>query len=244
MFLLILPSIISFSSYSASLADRLPLCAYFNTCLKRTGASWRSLFIIIRLAFLEPFRLALTVSTGIRRNDFVQIEINRIDFDESKLIFWEEKKDRPWIVALCPELSQTLKMYIGTLPKDQRFLFEFSGRTAYNIVQKLLLKARIHKHIPFHALRRTCIRLSKKMGRDIRFVMDQTGDTTRVIIEEYEGYTVDEMAEMLQEDNILRRARVSMESGREGLSALWQKPKIVEMSGQKVNLDDFNVFGN
>ena len=32
------------------------------------------------------------------------------------------------------------------------------------------------------------------MGRDTRFVMDQTGDTARVILEEYEGYTTDEIA--------------------------------------------------
>ncbi len=32
------------------------------------------------------------------------------------------------------------------------------------------------------------------MGRDTRFVMDQTGDSARVILEEYEGYTTDEIA--------------------------------------------------
>jgi integrase/recombinase XerD len=185
----------------------------------------------------EKALVELAVSTGIRRNDIVKIEINRIDFKENKLIFWEEKKDRLWIVALCPELLQTLKMYIATLPRDQRYLFVFSGRTAYNIVQKLISKARINKHIPFHALRRTFIRLSKRMGRDIRFVMDQTGDTARVIIEEYEGYTIDEMTEMMKEDNILRRAKHSTELENRGLSALWKRRDATETSLEKMTID-------
>ncbi len=190
----------------------------------------------------EKALVELAVSTGIRRNDIVKIEINRIDFKENKLIFWEEKKDRLWIVALCPEVLQTLKMYIATLPRDQRYLFRFSGRTAYNIVQNLISKARINKHIPFHALRRTFIRLSKRMGRDIRFVMDQTGDTARVIIEEYEGYTIDEMAEMMKEDNILRRAKASPDQENEGLSALWKRRVANEAYKEIMNLDHFNTI--
>lgn len=151
----------------------------------------------------------LAVSTGIRRNDIVNIEIHKIDLKNRKIMFWEEKKDRMWMVALSPEVCQTLKMYMNTLPKKQRFLFKFSGRTAYNILQNLLKEADINKHIPFHALRRTYIRLSKRLGRDTRFVMDQTGDSARVILEEYEGYSVDEMVEIMDRDNILRRARTS-----------------------------------
>ena len=155
----------------------------------------------------ERVLIELAVTTGIRRTDIVNIEINRIDLEHQKIIFWEEKKDRMWIVAIPGEVVQTLRMYINTLPRGQRYLFPFTGRTAYNILQRLLWKASIHKHLSFHDLRRTFIRLSKQMGRDIRFVMDQTGDTARVIMEEYEGYTVDEMVQLMNEDNILRRAR-------------------------------------
>ena len=154
----------------------------------------------------ERVLIELAVTTGIRRTDIVNLEINRIDLKDQKIIFWEEKKDRMWMVAIPTEVVQTLRMYINTLPKEQRYLFMFTGRTAYNILQRLLWKSSIHKHISFHDLRRTFIRLSKQMGRDIRFVMDQTGDTARVIMEEYEGYTVDEMVRLMNEDNILRRA--------------------------------------
>ena len=43
------------------------------------------------------------------------------------------------------------------------------------------------------------------MGRDIRWVMDQTGDTARVLMEEYEGYSVDEMVDRLMKDRIMKR---------------------------------------
>ena len=167
--------------------------------------------VIIHCNTLEEKALIeLAVSTGIRREDIVNIELSRIDLKDQKLIFWEEKKDRLWMVGLPIEVVQTLKMYIHTLPSNQRFLFNFSGRTAYNKLQRILQRACINKHIAFHDLRRTFIRLSKRMGRDIRFVMDQTGDTARIIMEEYEGYTVDEMVEMMNEDNILRRAQKTM----------------------------------
>jgi len=148
--------------------------------------------------------IELAVTTGIRREDIVAIELSNIDLERRTLTFWEEKKDRWWNVALEPEVVQTLQMFINQNP-NRKLLFKFSGRTAYNKFQALLKKAGITKHLPFHALRRSFIRLSKRMGRDIRFVMDQTGDTARVIIEEYEGYDVDELAEMTQQDGILKR---------------------------------------
>lgn len=149
--------------------------------------------------------IQLAVTTGIRREDIVKIELMNVDLDRRIITFWEEKKDRPWQVALEPEIVHTLKMYIDTLPKGQKYLFSFSGRTAYNKFQKILEKAGIKKKLSFHSLRRTFIRLSKKLGRDIRFVMDQTGDTARVIMEEYEGYTIDELVELMNKDGIIMR---------------------------------------
>ncbi len=169
----------------------------------------------------EKALIEIAVATGIRRSDIVKIEINRIDLQNHKIVFWEEKKDRLWMVSLPPELVQILKMYIRSLPRDQRYIFQFSGRTAYNKLQMVLMRTNIRKHIPFHALRRTYIRLSKSMGRDTSFVMDQTGDTARVILEEYEGYTTDEMVEMMREDNILRRSRKTRDEKDLSISALW-----------------------
>lgn len=192
----------------------------------------------------EKALVEVAVSTGMRRSDVVGIEINRIDLDKHKIIFWEEKKDRVWMVSIPPELVQTLRMYIRSLPKDQRYLFDFSGRTAYNKLQIILSRTTIKKHIPFHALRRTYIRLSKRLGRDTRFVMDQTGDTARVILQEYEGYTVDEMVKMMQEDNILRRSRKIGRIEDPSISDLWLKSEIMHYEGNLKKLDDFGIFRN
>ncbi len=190
----------------------------------------------------EKALIEIAIATGIRRSDIVKIEINRIDLQNNKIVFWEEKKDRLWMVSLPPELVQTLKMYIRSLPRDQRYIFQFSGRTAYNKLQMILMRTNIRKHIPFHALRRTYIRLSKRMGRDTRFVMDQTGDSARVILEEYEGYTTDEMVEMMRKDNILRRSRKTRDEGNLSISALWWKSEIRRQNGHLKILDDFNII--
>ncbi|MFW3145986.1 MAG: tyrosine-type recombinase/integrase [Thermoplasmatota archaeon] len=189
----------------------------------------------------EKALIEVALSTGIRRNDIINIEVNRVDLDNHKLVFWEEKKDRLWMVAIPPEVVQTLRMYIRTLPEEQRYLFPFSGRTAYNKVQKILRRTSIRKHIPFHSLRRTYIRLSKRLGRDTRFVMDQTGDTARVILEHYEGYTVDEMSEMMKEDNIFKKARETRGADELSISVFWFKSEIEVSEGRMKKLDDFDI---
>lgn len=158
--------------------------------------------------FVDEVLVKLAVTTGIRREDITGIEIMNIDLDRGVLTFWEEKKDRPWMVALEPDVVKTLRQYLNMLPKGQRLLFDFTGRTAYNKFQALVKEAGIQKHLTFHSLRRTFIRLSKQLGRDMRFVMDQTGDSARVIMEEYEGYTPDEMVKILSTgDNITKKVK-------------------------------------
>ena len=123
-----------------------------------------------------------------------------------------------------PGVVQTLKKYINTLSDNQRYLFPRSGRTYYRRFNKILERAGLPP-MRFHDLRRTCIRLSRAMRRDIRFVMDLTGDTSRTIIREYEGYSLDEMIQLLEEKSITyhtmtrgdlkeRRKRLSKEIGR------------------------------
>ena len=148
--------------------------------------------------------IELAVTTGIRREDIVNIDKMNVDLDAKIIRFWEKKKGRFWSVVLEPTVIQTLRLYMKDIPSNKRFLFNFSGRTAYNKLQKLMEKAGIKKHLEFHGLRRTFIRLSKKLGREVRYVMEQTGDTARVIIDEYEGYTIDEMIEITESNTILK----------------------------------------
>lgn len=161
----------------------------------------------------ERALLELDIETGIRREDVVGIELMNVKLDEMTILFWEEKKDYPHTVFLSNEVITTLKMYINTLPKGERFLFpaekgsgkHMSGRHAYNVLQRNVEKAGIKKHLEFHALRRTFVRLSKLMGRDMKFVMEQTNDTARTLVEEYEGYSIDDMKKLMERDSILKR---------------------------------------
>jgi len=156
-----------------------------------------------RIEIRALFELALT--TGMRREDIAKIDRHRIDFKKAHLEFWEKKKKRNWRVFLEPDVVATLRMYVRTLPKSQRELFDFTGRTAYNYLQTYLRAAGIDKHIRFHDMRTTFIRLSRKMGREVKYVMQQTGDSAEVILEHYDYLSDEEMHEITN-NGILRKA--------------------------------------
>jgi integrase len=141
----------------------------------------------------------LALSTGIRREDIVDINVRDVDLEQGHIDFREEKKDRDHRVFLEPQVATALKMYINTLPKGQEKLFDFTGRTAYNYLQKYLKKAGIKKHLRFHDLRTTFIRISKRMGRDPVFIKQQTGDSWRVIQEHYEHFSDEDMKDVTRE---------------------------------------------
>jgi len=143
------------------------------------------------------------VTTGIRREDIVGIDLSNIDWQNNTLTFWEQKKRRFWTVPLEADTVTTLKMYINTLPKGQKKLFNFTGRTAYNHLQGYLKKANIKKKIPFHALRTTFVKRSKELGRDIKAVQQITGDSERTILKHYSEWTMDELKEIIDKKSII-----------------------------------------
>jgi len=142
---------------------------------------------------LALFKLAL--SSGIRREDIVGIEIGNINFEAKTLTFWEGKKSRWWTIPLVGDVVFELQRYINTLPHGQKKLFTFTGRTAYNKLQRYLKKAGITKEMSFHDLRRTFIKTAKQRGISIKAVSQITGDTMRVIQEHYENLSMDELKE-------------------------------------------------
>jgi len=172
----------------------------------------------------ERALLELDIETGIRREDVVSIELMNVNLDARTILFWEEKKYKPHTVVLSNEVVTTLRMYINTLPKGEKYLFpaekgkgHMSGRHAYNVLQRNLKKAGIKKHLEFHALRRTFVRLSKLMGKDMKFTMQQTNDTARTLVEEYEGYSIEDMRKMIDRDSILKRVRNGQPETSDGL---------------------------
>ena len=137
------------------------------------------------------FQLELT--TGIRREDIAKIDIKSIDLENRKLVFWEQKKKRVWEVPLSMKTVQVLKIYLNTKPKNAKKLFDFTGRTAYNKLQKGLKKAGINKILSFHDLRRSFIKNAKKQGLSVKAVSQIVGDTVATVQEHYENYDLEEL---------------------------------------------------
>lgn len=142
------------------------------------------------------FQLELT--TGIRREDISNIEKGLVDLENKQLKFWENKKKRWHTVPLTDKTVQNLTMFIKTVPQNQKKLFNFSGRTAYNKLQRALKKAGIKKRLSFHDLRRTFIKSAKKHGLSVKAVAQIVGDTVATVQEHYENYSIEELQEELK----------------------------------------------
>lgn len=142
---------------------------------------------------LTLFRLAL--STGIRREDIVNIEIGNIDLDNRQLRFWESKKRRWWTVPLTVECCQEIRRLINTYPNGRKELFDMTGRTAYNRLQKYLDKAGIKKELSFHDCRRSFVKTAKRRGLSPKAVSQITGDTIATIEQSYANLDMQELKE-------------------------------------------------
>lgn len=145
--------------------------------------------------------IKFTVATGLRRADVVRVE--RQNIRNGKVTYSEKKKGgRIREIYIGPKLQQVLSKYEKTIPKDQKLLFAFSERTAYNKLQHLCDIAGIDRR-PFHALRATCIKRCQKAGWTPEQVVDLTGDTLRVIQEHYAVPSGQEMKELAGQKEIV-----------------------------------------
>ena len=144
---------------------------------------------------LVLFKLALT--TGIRREDIVGIELQGVNLEDDTLTFWEAKKKRFWTVPIHPEAKLEVQRYLKTIPKGQKKLFTFCGKTAYNHLQYYLKKAGITKPISFHDLRRSFVKTARKKGLSPKAVSQITGDSLHTIEEYYSNLDMDELQEEL-----------------------------------------------
>lgn len=145
---------------------------------------------------LVLFKLAL--QTGIRREDIVKIELGSVNLNERSVTFWEAKKKRFWKVPISLSLKLDIERYTNTLPKGQKLLFTFTGKTAYNKLQKTLKRAGIKKHISFHDLRRSFVKTANKQGLSDKAIQQITGDTQKVLQRHYANLDHDELKEEIE----------------------------------------------
>lgn len=136
--------------------------------------------------------------TGLRVTDVINSEIVHIDWDNFRTYTYDFKKDK-WRWVYYPEfIKSQLKMWLKQRQiediKDKR-IFPFSEKTANRILKRWCKKI----NFPYadivgsHWLRHTFIRLSRKAGRDIKAVQQNTGDTVKTILEWYSDLSRDDM---------------------------------------------------
>jgi integrase len=65
----------------------------------------------------------LAARTGIRREEAVAIPLERLGLDRGMLRFYESKKRRTLEVPVQGRVLVTLRMYVRSLPKGERWLF-------------------------------------------------------------------------------------------------------------------------
>jgi integrase len=136
-----------------------------------------------------------TVATGMRRYDVVNVLLSNINLDTGAIMYYEKKKKRFRTIYIGTNMRQLLRKFIKTLPKDQKTLFWFREKCAYNKIQRLCEIAQIPKR-PFHALRATCIKRCQRAGWSPEQVCELTGDTLRTIQLHYSVPSIAEMVEV------------------------------------------------
>ena len=147
--------------------------------------------------------IKFTVATGLRREDVVRVERQNVNLTMGSVIFAEKKKgNRIRTIYIGQKLCTLLIKYLKTVPKEQKLLFDFCGKTAYNKLQNLCDVAGIRRR-PFHALRATCVKRCQAAKWTPEQVCNLTGDTLRVIQEHYATPGQSEMVEVAQQKEII-----------------------------------------
>ena len=139
--------------------------------------------------------IKFAVATGLRREDIVNVELQNINLQSGMVRYIERKKgNRIRDIYIGNKLKQLLIKYYKTLPKDQKKLFGFCSKTAFNKLQSLCDIAGIPRR-PFHSLRATCVKRCQAAGWSPEEVCELTGDTLRVIQEHYATPSISQMAD-------------------------------------------------
>lgn len=142
--------------------------------------------------------LTYHVQTGLRVSDVVNTEIVHIDWNEHKTYTYDHKKDKwrfvYWPAHVKPVLQMWLKQRQAEGIKSPK-LFPFCEKTAGRILEKWsrsIGHPNAHR-VGTHWLRHTFIRLSRKVGRDIKAVQQNTGDTVKTLLEWYSDLSSEDL---------------------------------------------------
>lgn len=153
------------------------------------------------------------IHTGLRVNDVLSTRLEHLDWQLCRTYTYDHKKDS-WRHVYWPEsIKGILKMWlkerqntIEVLDKEQKqLLFPFTDKTANRIIQRWAAKVSFPyaSKVGSHWCRHTFIRLSRQVGRDIKAVQANTGDTVRTLLEWYADLSHEDMRREIEQKPIL-----------------------------------------
>jgi integrase len=153
--------------------------------------------------------IVFALETGLRRSEIVTIRTADIDFERQTVKVFDEKKDE-WRLVVFPQYVGTqLRMYLKARKRRSAYLFPFSHRTANRKLQRWCQAAKIRldpqgrTQVSFHWLRHTFIRRSKMVGRDIKVVQQNTGDTIETILKYYRDLSIEDRIREMEEKPLI-----------------------------------------
>ncbi len=124
--------------------------------------------------------IALLYSSGIRRNELIQLRIKDIDFENNLLFVREGKGKKDRITILGNKMQKVLIKYIEEY-KPNYWLFEGANRKQYsassvrNVVKNAVKRAGIKQNITPHMLRHSFATHLLEAGTDIRYIQKLLG---------------------------------------------------------------------
>ncbi len=146
--------------------------------------------------------LKFALVTGLRREDVVSVLIENIDFTTGILTYYEKKKKRWRKIPIDDSVLKLSKQYLNVVKRRQGKLFDFCGKTAYNVLNRYCKLAKLAPH-PFHAIRATCTKFCIKKGWSSLEVARLTGDTVETIETHYAVPSMGDMQEAVKKKPII-----------------------------------------
>lgn len=162
----------------------------------------------------DLFYVMWHIETGVRVSDIVGVkrkgrerqmgqEIRNIDWDKNRILTYDHKKDEWRYVHFPEKVRSKVKQWLKerqNLGIKGRELFPYSEKTCNRILKKWCKKIGfVHADLAgSHWCRHTFIRLSRRSGRDIKLVQQNTGDTIRTLLEWYDALTPEEMKDEME----------------------------------------------
>lgn len=148
------------------------------------------------------------IETGLRVSDVLGIELVHIDWQNNQMYIYDKKKDSWRWIVFPDKIRGSLKMWLKEKQikdlKEQK-LFNFSEKTANRIIKKWCNKIDFpfKQYVSTHWCRHTYIRLSQKVGRDIKIVQQNTGDKIETILQWYSDLSMEERKKQTEENPLI-----------------------------------------